>query len=321
MPNSFFLFNDRILEFPRATYPDFVMYVQQFLERKNARNGDDARASVAIKHTGERERSEKENLEDKIPLFHLKGGHLFDRLMSNHILSGRNARKNIIDKINSNNSSSVEEIDEGKRKGEGEGEGDYHSNLPEKNNSVTTTPISVTYMLVALNMAVKTAAEERVDSLFSIAHILSKRNDQEKNINCFGGDHGSEIGIENSNSVVGEKHTESGIVASESNAYAPLDQITTASNNVETAHIDGSEEEADSLVSVRSVEEIVRELYDTCQVREYNSKRRLSKVRYRRERRRITRRRRRFTRRKRRRKRDYEKKQSTKRNRIRRKSK
>ena len=234
-------------EFPRATYLDFVTYVRQFLEKQNAENRNRMTVSAGNNNGVGRERGSvggalNRRSEEKAVFFELKCGHLFDRLITAHILSNRNININ----TNTNASSSDSNIEE-----------KFENRQFDNSLSTASIPVSVTYMLVALNMAVKTAAEERVDSLFHTAQLLSKNSAALNLANTHELSGKSEI---LPNSTTEGKEIEGVVDAVENNLYATIDQSTVS--------IFPSEVDTEALVSVRAVEEIVRDLYDSWQVSE-----------------------------------------------------
>ena len=236
-------------EFPRATYLDFVTYVRQFLEKKNVENRQRMTVSAGNNNGVGRERGSvggalNRRSGEKAVFFELKCGHLFDRLITAHILSNRNINTNI--NTNANSSSSNSNIEE-----------KFENRQFDNSLSTASIPVSVTYMLVALNMAVKTAAEERVDSLFHTAQLLSKNSAALNLADTHELSSKSEI---LPNSTTEGKEIEGVVDAVENNLYATIDQSTVS--------IFPSEVDSEALVSVRAVEEIVRDLYDSWQVSE-----------------------------------------------------
>ena len=120
-------------------------------------------------------------------------------------------------------------------------------------------------MLVALNMAVKTSAEERVDSLFHTAQLLSEKSAALNMTNPSGVYGESEI-ISNTSSE--EKEIKEVVDAVANNLYTTIDQSTISNPSDDVAASKEGEVDSGELVSVRAVEEIVRNLYDTWQVSE-----------------------------------------------------
>ena len=170
-----FIFNFFFLEYPKATYPEFVTYVQQFLDNLNRENRETGGVVCTDKGVSN--------------VYVLKGGHLFDRLVSFHILSGDMNESIDNSNVQTNNSSSNSSSSSSSSSNGGdvmnmvEVENEVESEGGKR--SLANTKISVTYMLVALNMAVRTAAEERVDALFHTAQLLS-RIDPTNPVDAFG---------------------------------------------------------------------------------------------------------------------------------------
>ena len=191
--------------------------------------------------------------EEKAVFFQLKGGHLFDRLVTAHILSERtNLNSNI--SSSSSGSSSSSNV-----------EGEFENRQSDISLSTALIPVSVTYMLVALNMAVKTAAEERVDSLFHTAQLLTEKSAALNMRNPSGAYGESEI---ISNTSTEEKEIKEVVDAVANNLYTTIDQSTISNPSDDVAVSKEGEVDSGELVSVRAVEEIVRNLYDTWQVSE-----------------------------------------------------
>ena len=84
---------------------------------------------------------------------HVRAGHLFDRLVASYLQQQHKQRRT------DNNSS-----------GNSHGGGDQ--SIQGDAPSLATTPLPVGFLLVALNMAERTAAPQRVDSLFRLASLF-----------------------------------------------------------------------------------------------------------------------------------------------------
>jgi hypothetical protein len=153
-------------------------------------------------------------VKDDVVEYKLMSGHLFDRLITQYILSGRDIEEDVEGEGEGGgeggSNSDYESVnitgmgmgtDRGGRGGMGGrgGSGPYMSrDYPIIDSSSTSTGtigsgspsgrvaavdvgtarVSVLYMLVALNMALRTGAEERIETLFKTAqHLSAGRND------------------------------------------------------------------------------------------------------------------------------------------------
>ena len=269
------------LDYPKATYPEFVTYVQTFLADVNTENREKNEKNIVTvrTNTGAVSTGFSMNVSTGVStsarpnvvstdkgvsnMFVLKGGHLFDRLMSVHILSG--------DYQNENNGQTGSNSGSGSVSG-GSGIGGNSEMMKNNQNtgievekdvekeveiSLANAKISVTYMLVALNMAVRTAAEERVDALFYTAQILSKI-DLNKNISH--GEISFSVNNENGNDNAVDRSTTVNIGS----------QVVRENNEMsgKEVGIDGGNEGEveEEYVSITATEEIVRDLYSTWQV-------------------------------------------------------
>ena len=148
-----------------TTYPEFVSFVQKFLiEYNNAERSrttdmkNDSKGGVEVPILDKGEFVE----------YKLVCGHLFDRLITEYAIS--EAAKN--SESDSNSGSEKHSYDDITGS-----ENTRDVRVKEGEISVVDRRISVVYMLVALNMAVRSnvnaTAEERVESLFKIAQIIT----------------------------------------------------------------------------------------------------------------------------------------------------
>mmetsp|Transcript_4103 Transcript_4103/g.4233 ORF Transcript_4103/g.4233 Transcript_4103/m.4233 type:complete len:249 (+) Transcript_4103:2-748(+) len=103
-----------------------------------------------------------------------------------------NNMKKIEKKIQKNENNNNNNINNSNNNNENGNFSNENSNFSNENsnfdhdtskNAVVTKKISVTYMLTALNMAVKVPAQERVESLFNMAMYLSTKYDNENDDN------------------------------------------------------------------------------------------------------------------------------------------
>lgn len=193
-----------LLDYPEATYPEFVSFVQGYLEKYNEENKDPAAT------------------------FSLRGGHLFDRLVTFYVLSGRNT-------VNRGGKESKESK---------EGNNEIPSPVPDGQRAASATSISVPYMLVALNMAVKSAAEERTDALFTLAQFLSAFDATEKH---------KESTVDRTTAE--QEHQQEAVAKS----------IAVKEGETESEREEEGERE-EVFINVRAAEEIVRDLYNSWQV-------------------------------------------------------
>ena len=169
-----------------TTYPEFVSFVQKFLiEYNNAERSrttdlkNDSKGGVEVPKLDEEEFVE----------YKLVCGHLFDRLITEYAIS-----EAANDRSGDSNSDSEKHPYEDITGPENARE----VRVREGEISVVDKRISVVYMLVALNMAVRSnanaTAEERVESLFKIAQMIT--NMKEATHLMIGGE-GDTVGIQN----------------------------------------------------------------------------------------------------------------------------
>ena len=211
-----------------STYPEFVSFVQKFLIGYNtAEYSRIIDANNQINKADVISNIEKEEFIE----YKLACGHLFDRLITEYVIS--EAFKSISSDTNPfYDIKTSEELTEIK--------------LQEGGISVVDKQISVVYMLVALNMAVRSNAEERVESLFKTAQFISKMKEASNNM----------IGEEGDAGVVQNQGTASG-----------LNEVKVEEQLIDSIIQDGDKDKnTEGYISVDSAHQIVDNLIHSWQV-------------------------------------------------------
>lgn len=171
-----------------ATYPEFVSFVQKFLVDYN--NAERSR-TTDLKNDSKGGLEVPKLDKGEFVEYKLVCGHLFDRLITEYAIS--EAAKNKSNNSNSNSGSEMHPYEDMTGN-----EITRNVSVKEGDISVVDKRISVVYMLVALNMAVRSnanaTAEERVESLFKIAQVIT--NTKETSHHMIGGE-GDTVGIQN----------------------------------------------------------------------------------------------------------------------------
>ena len=180
-----------LLQFPSGmtTYPEFVAFVNSFMSRYNAemlktrvKQAPSSSQQVSTEafipsaqfagrkegyyfqagQSGvgyyrdplEQRKVQRQEAESTAPVV-LRGGHLFDRLVASYLVKQHQTATS----STSGNSTSLM---------------DSSGDLPTEEPSLASTHVSVAYLLVALNMAQRTAAPQRADSLFALAQGVDR---------------------------------------------------------------------------------------------------------------------------------------------------
>lgn len=165
-----------------ATYPEFVSFVQKFLIDHN--NAEHSRI-IESRNQAKKDKVVT-NMKEEYVEYRLSCGHLFDRLITEYVIT--EAAKSS-DSGSNNGSESISElhqfedvtVTDKQKQGKQQGE-----------MNVVDKAISVVYMLVVLNMAVKSNAEERVESLFKTAQMITKMKETSHNMAGIGGGNDNE---------------------------------------------------------------------------------------------------------------------------------
>lgn len=226
-----------------TTYPEFVSFVQKFLiEYNNAERSrttdlkNDSKGGIEVPKLDKGEFVE----------YKLVCGHLFDRLITEYAISEAANDKSCDSNSQSVSGNHLYEDITGS-------ENTRDVRVKEGDFSVVDKRISVVYMLVALNMAVRSnvnaTAEDRVESLFKIAQIIA--NMKETTHHMIEGD---AVGIQNE-----------GITSS-------LSEVKTdgqgSSSIIQTEGDDNKNKDADSerYITVDSAQQVVDHLIHSWQV-------------------------------------------------------
>ena len=196
-------------QFPSGmtTYPEFVAFVNSFMSRYNAEMlknrvkhapsssqpvSSEAfipSAQFAGRKQGyyfqagqsgvgyyrdplEQRKVQRQEAESTAPVV-IRGGHLFDRLVASYLVEQHQAAKS---SSSSGNSSSSLMNSSGNNSSGNSNSSLMNSggDLPTEEPSLASTPVSVAYLLVALNMAQRTAAPQRADSLYGLAQSVDR---------------------------------------------------------------------------------------------------------------------------------------------------
>jgi hypothetical protein len=172
-----------------ATYPEFVSFVQKFLIDYN--NAEYSRI-IELRNQAKKDKVIT-NMKEEYVEYKLSCGHLFDRLITEYVIteaakSSGSGGHNATDSISElHQFEDVTVTDKQNQEKQREGE-----------VNVVDKAISVVYMLVVLNMAVKSNAEERVESLFKTAQMITKMKETSHNMAGIGGgndNEGMDIGV------------------------------------------------------------------------------------------------------------------------------
>lgn len=165
-----------------ATYPEFVSFVQKFLTDYN--NAEHSR-TIESRNQAKKDKVIT-NMKEEYVEYRLSCGHLFDRLITEYVIT--EAAKSS-DSGSNNGSDSISELHQFEdvtvtdKQKQGKQQGEVN---------VVDKAISVVYMLVVLNMAVKSNAEERVETLFKTAQMITKMKETSHNMAGIGGGNDNE---------------------------------------------------------------------------------------------------------------------------------
>ena len=222
-----------------STYPEFVSFVQKFLIDYNS--AEYSRISD-IKSQNKKGDVVSNIAGEEFIEYKLACGHLFDRLITEYVLSEA-AKSTDRDKDSSSESLSFEDVTAS----------DAHKQVKQHGGEVNVVDrqISVVYMLVALSMAVKSNAEERVESLFKTAQIISKMKEASHNMIGGGGGGGDTVDIESK-----------GEGSIDMNEVKVQEQ---GSDSIEQGRVEG-DKDVEGYISVDAAHEIVNHLIHSWQV-------------------------------------------------------
>ena len=156
-----------------ATYPEFVSFVQKFLIDYN--NAEHSRI-IALRNQAKKDKVVT-NMKEEYVEYKLSCGHLFDRLITEYVIT-ETAKSS--DSGSNNGSERGSELHQFEDVTATDKQKQGKQQAGEVN--VVDEAISVVHMLVVLNMAVKSNAEERVESLFKTAQMITKMKESSNNM-------------------------------------------------------------------------------------------------------------------------------------------